>query len=289
MRAVVSSLDYDLVWLDTGAQISPSVLRMLKKGNIPVINYNHDDPFGSRDGRKWDLYRKCVKLYDLVVVVREENVREAREAGAKRILRVFRPYDPVAHHPKQRKEEDAHRFQRDVVFVGSWMPERGPFMKRLRELGVPLSIFGSSWEKAREYRDLCQVVNGPLYGDDYIRALQYSKVALGLLSRGNRDLHTQRSAEIPYVGGAAFCAMRTTEHEMLFKHGEHAMLWSSPEECADACFCLLNDELKRRRMVESAKRRIESLQLSNDRVIAAILSCFRGESVNHPLVFFGKT
>src|ERR1700679_1394290 len=68
---------FDLVHIDGGELIGPSLVLELKKLFGTVINYNIDDPFSSRDGRRWRLYLQCVPLYDLTVVLRDCNVSEA--------------------------------------------------------------------------------------------------------------------------------------------------------------------------------------------------------------------
>ena len=128
------------------------------------------------------------------------------------------------------------------------------------------------------------MVRSGLFGADYVKALQYGKVALGLLSKGNRDLHTQRSAEVPYIGGAVFCGERTSEHEMLYCEGEDAVFWTSPEECAARCKELLADERARRRIAESARRKVVKWRLTNDEILAALLGVLDGRPANHPLV-----
>jgi spore maturation protein CgeB len=279
LRKSARELNYQVVWVDCGAEIAPLMLRELTRNGAKSINYNHDDPFGSRDGRKWDLYRKCVPAYDLLVVVRRENLIEARDLGARKVVRVFRPCDPVAHAPVPQTIVDQNEWSSEVVFVGNWMPERGPFLARLLELGIPLTIYGTEWGKAKEWPELSKVVRPGVLGINYVKAIQYAKVALGLLSKGNRDLHTTRSAEIPFIGGAAFCAERTTEHEAMFQDREQAVFWSVPEECAAGCRLLLaNDEL-RSSMVAKARQRIEELGLTNDRVCAGVLDTLTADKV----------
>jgi len=272
LRKSISGYSYEVLWVDCGAEISPSMLKELTRNGAKSINYNHDDPFGTRDGRKWDLYRKCVPDYDQLVVVREENVREARQLGARNVVRVFRPYDPVAHAPFIETAADRMKWESDVVFVGNWMPERGPFMARLLELGVPLTIYGTEWEKVRGLPGVSKIVRSGVFGADYVKVIQYAKVALGLLSKGNRDLHTTRSSEIPFIGGAAFCAERTTEHEKMYKEGEQAVFWLTPEECATVCRRVLANEESRAVMAGNARRRIEELGLSNDQMCTNILN-----------------
>lgn len=278
---------FDLAWIDAGPQLGPAFYRELVRRGLRIINYNHDDPFGNRDHRKWDLYKSALRYHDLTAVVREENIAEALACGSKKVVRVFRSYDPVAHAPLPVTPEDKQKWSSDVVFVGTWMPERGPFLARLLQLGVPLSIWGVRWQKAAERARLQPAVRGEefLYGSDYVKALQCSKVALGLLSVGNRDLHTTRSAEIPFMGGACFCAERTAEHLAMFREGEEAVFWSSAEECAAQCRKALADPAFRERLSGAARRRIIQMGLSNDENIAWILDALRAEAsdIGRPL------
>ena len=61
------------------------------------------------------------------------------------------------------------------------------------------------------------------------------------MSHGNRDLHTRRSVEIPYVG-ALLCAERTSEHVALYEESIEAVFWCDVDECALQCRRLLGNE-----------------------------------------------
>jgi hypothetical protein len=146
-------------------------------------------------------------------------------------------------------------------------------MVSLIEAGVPLTIRGDHWEKAPEYGRLRSIIRGKaVYGPDYVKAIQCAKIALGLLSKGNRDLHTQRSAEVPFIGGAVFCAERTVEHQSMFREGIEAMLWGTASDCAVACKRMLGDEPRRINIVSAAKKRIVELGLDNDTILETIVS-----------------
>src|ERR1700722_9118456 len=254
--ARIPSHSFDLVYVDGGELVGPSLVLELKRRFGTVLNYNIDDPFSRRDGRRWGLYLQCVSLYDLVVVVRDCNVSEAFARGARDVLRVYMSADESAHSPRLLTQEDHRKWASEVLFVGTWMPERGPFMARLIELGVPLSIYGCRWDKAREWPVLRSSWRGPgLYEDDqYAKALQCAKINLGLLSKGNRDLSTTRSFEIPSLK-AVLCAERTSEHIRLYKQDKEAVFWSDPEECARKCTLLLTDSDLRKRLATNGRRR----------------------------------
>jgi hypothetical protein len=270
--ARIQDLRFDLVFIDRGDLVGPSLAKELKRRFGAVVSYNVDDPYGSRDGRRWRLYLKSVPFYDLVAVVRDCNVSEALAHGARHVLRVQRSADEVAHAPRQVTEQERRKWVAEVLFAGTWMPERGPFMARLIELGVPLSIWGNRWQRAAEWPVLQSSWRGAALDQeqDYSMAIQCAKVSLGLLSKGNRDLTTHRSFEIPYLGGV-LCAERSSEHTQLYWENEEAVFWSSPEECAEKCMQLLHDEPRRKLLAANGRRRCLHNGTTNEKVLAQIL------------------
>lgn len=264
--------DIDLVWVDSGGFVSRELVEGLKQLAKRVVNYAVDDPYGDRDANYWFQYRRALPAYDLVVVVRKENVQEASSLGARKVLLVYRSADEVAHAPVQLSEEDRAKWATDVLFAGTAFPERGPFFIQLVKHGVPLSIYGNSWQKLREWNALRPYWKGPGLDErfTYATAIQSAKVCLGLLAKANRDRHTTRSLEIPSLGGV-LCAERTDEHLALYDEDKEAVFWSSAEECAAKCHALLSNETWRSSVAEAGRQRFLKNGWTNEKVAAMIL------------------
>ena len=267
-----NSSGFDIVWVDSGGLVSRELVEDLKRFGKRVLNYNVDDPYGNRDVNTWVQYRRAVQAYDLVVVVRKENVEEARSLGARKVLLVYRSADEVAHSPFQLSEQERMRWASQVLFVGTAFPERGPFFAELIRRGIPLSIYGNRWAKLKEWKTIRPYWKGPGLDENYTyaSAILSAKVSLGLLSKGNRDLHTQRSLEIPSLGGV-FCAGRTEEHLALYEEDKEAVFWNSAEECAAKCKALLADDGWRRSVAENGRRRFLMNGLTNEKIAERIL------------------
>jgi spore maturation protein CgeB len=262
---------FRLCHVDGGEWVTPSVLKVLRKYAKRVINYNIDDPTGPRDGARFTAYRQSAALYDLLAVVREDNLPELQALGAHNVVRVYRSADEVNHAPRLLTANDRLAWASDVLFLGSWFPERGPFLRDLIRLGVPLTIRGPNWHKASEWPDLKpHWAGGSIGGDAYAMAIQCARVNLGLLSRANRDLHTTRSLEIPSLGGL-LCAERTPEHTAMYDEGEEALFWSNAEECAAMCRQALADEPRRTRVAEAGHRRFKRNDHRNETVMRSLL------------------
>lgn len=263
---------FDLIFVDSGSLISRSLIEDLKSDGAKAVNYNHDDPFGPRDWTRFSAYRRAVPAYDLIVVVRPENISEAYNCGAQNVLHLLRLADEVAHAPRHLDTSTLSKWNNDVVFIGTWMPERGPFIMGLIERGVNVKVFGSGWKKAPEWSAIKTFVSSkPLVGDDYAHAIQCSKICLGFLSKENRDLHTTRSLEIPSLGGL-LCAERTSEHLEMYKDGVEAVFWSDVDECASICKSLLNDEAKRKRIAMAGRDRFLQSGNSTENMLRKVIS-----------------
>jgi spore maturation protein CgeB len=239
LPAALAGRRYDVCVVDSGEWVTPKIIELIRQHADKVVNYVIDDPFGARDTARFRAYRRSLRFYDLCVVVRPDNAREATQAGARRVLRVFMSSDEVSHAPRALTAADREKWSSDVLFLGTWFPERGPFLLELMKRGVPLSIRGTNWSKAAEWPELkAAFKGGPVIGDDYAKAIQCAKVNIGLLSKGNRDLHTTRSLEIPALGGL-LCAERTSEHLAMYREGVEALFWNDAAECAAVCSAAL--------------------------------------------------
>jgi spore maturation protein CgeB len=262
---------YDLVYVDNGEHVGPAVVKAFRAHAPKVVNYNIDDPTGGRDMQRFAAYRRALPYYDLVAVVREDNLPECRALGARRVIRVWRSADEINHAPRPLTDALRQTWASEVLFLGTWMPERGVFLRELVRLGVPLTIRGSHWQKAPEWPDLASHWKGEaLSGDEYALALQCAKVNLGLVSRGNRDLHTTRSLEIPALG-ALFCAERTSEHLAMYREGVEAIFWADAQECASQCVKVLSDEAGRKRIAQTGHLRFKANHHGNEDIVAQLL------------------
>jgi spore maturation protein CgeB len=274
LRRLPRELDgrqFDLCYVDGGEWVPPKVVAVLRAHAGRVINYNIDDPLGPRDRARFRAYRQSLPFYDLSVVMREQNIAEAKAFGAGKVLHVVRSADEVAHAPRELSAADRACWHSEVLFLGTWMPERGPFLLELIRRGVPLSIRGPNWHKAPEWQALRPYWGGgAIQGDDYAKAIQCARVNLGLLSKGNRDLHTTRSLEIPALGGL-LCAERTPEHAAMYDEGKEALFWSDAAECARVCQFALAHEEQRQAIARAGQQRMRRNRHLNEAILAYIL------------------
>ena len=264
----------DLVWINSGELLGHAAITKLRQLNCPIILYMNDDPIGGRDGNRFDSLLNALPSYDLCVVVRNLNISEFLQFGARKVIRVNMSYDEINHQSIQDITRIPSQFHTDVVFIGTWMrfENRDFFILHLIESGINVSIWGDRWQKSSIWTKLKSHWRGnSLYGQEYVMAIQGAKICLGLLSKGNRDFHTTRSMEIPFAGGL-LCAERTLEHLQLYQEDKEAVFWDDEKECAQKCLDLLKDSKKREEIRLSGMKRVLENRVGNEDICQQIIN-----------------
>lgn len=242
-RKLASLGCFDVCWVDSGDLLGRKAIESFRSVARKVVNFNHDDPTGGRDGNRFLSMVRAIPSYDLCIVVREVNVREYLRAGARDVLQVWRCYDEVHHAAPPLEGPVPFHFNNDVVFIGRNIPGEGrdEFLSTLARSGLRLAIWGDNWQASRSWAALQPFWKGPsISGTDYVYAMRHAGICLGMLSKGNRDQDTTRSMEIPYAGGL-LCAERTDVHLSLYREGEEAVFWRDADECVRVCRDLLSN------------------------------------------------
>lgn len=243
----------DVVWIEKGTWIYPSILKRLRDHARFLIHYNTDDVFY---GRYFWLHRLGVNLYDLHLTTNRWNVLELRQRYGVRTFRVGMGYDQDLHRPPQLSFGNDSKT--DVVFVGHWEPHTESYIAALRDSGVFVEVWGGYWRRAKD-RSL-RIVK-VLEQEEYVKKIASAKMALCSLSRQNRNESTGRSFEIPAIG-TFLLAERTLEHEYLFGDGSGAALFSSDMELVEKARHYLAQEEARRAIATQGHERCLGLGLS---------------------------
>jgi len=256
----------DLVWVDCGWWCGPRVIQLLKSYSPRVILFNIDDPTGPREPYFWHSLRSAANQFSTVFTVREETKCDFEKLGCPQVARIWRGYDEVAHAPNHVTGSSVDHLSSEVALIATCMEDRPEFAKDLIDMGVPLSIWGNGWQACRNWKTIKKHFRGrALENQAYVTAVENSKLCLGVLSKGNRDQHTQRSSEIPFANGV-LCAERTPEHERMFPNGE-ALLWKDSRECADIVLASLHQPLLLEDLRRRGRQRIIDLGLGNETLL----------------------
>jgi spore maturation protein CgeB len=112
----------------------------------------------------------------------------------------------------------------------------------LRQAGISVKVWGPGWKRAKGLDD--RYVIGPIFGEEYGKALAAAEICLCFLSKWNKNRSASRTFEIPAVGGFML-AERTADHLSYFQEGKEADFFSSPAELVEKARYYLRHEDER--------------------------------------------
>ncbi len=262
----------DVVFVDNSKVLRRSTLAKVRRlGATRLVFYTPDDIVAPHNLSR--QLRRSFRDWDLFFTTKSFNVPELADLGVTRAELVGKAYAPELHRPLDRREvgPDFERF--DLVFAGTYEAERCQSLSRLGEAGFSVVVYGSGWGGRRTHDRV--TIRGPVYADDYTRALHHGRLALGFLRKINRDRVTQRSVEIPAMA-RPMLAERTDEHDTYFQNGKEYSGFSSDTELVEQAGLLLDDDELRRRIGEAGRRRCTESGYSTDHRASFMLSMIDG-------------
>ena len=262
-QVLQSNIDAVLFWRPT--HIFPSTIIKLNKNNINTISYNNDDPFGPwmhnlapwHHKFLWYWYFKCLPYFKKNFFYRETNCLEAKSLGIKHASLLMPYFIPLKDRPIELNQQDRKRFLYDVVFIGHYEKDgREKYINALVRSNINFKLWGGTyWTKEilKEAYDLLPPIQ-PVYGEDYNKAINGSKIALCFLSKLNRDQYTRRCFEIPATG-TVLLSERTEALSSLFIENQEAVFFSTPAEMIEKIQWLLNNPVILQEIAQAGMRK----------------------------------
>lgn len=256
-----------------GISILPKTIQCIKNYVNVVVSFNFDDPFGQwniRYAKKYNIngnaifnkimhyekvfsfYRQTARFiqnipyYDIHFISKAANIKRYQKAGAKevKILELF--FTPEFHYPIEPSPKDIEKYKSDVVFIGHYEPDhRSECLEALLDAGINVKLFGTGWSHylTNKLKRAFGSSIKPLYGDEYVRALCSSKMALCFMSKLNKDDFTTRCFEIPACG-CLLLSERTDKVISLYEEDKEAVCFSSKAELVKKVQMLLEQPEK---------------------------------------------
>ena len=253
---LAKALEYgpDVVFIIKGAYIAPRTLEVIKRETgALLINYAADDPFNPATPNRSLV--TCIPHYDLYVCTKKAIMEDVRRAGAKQVMYVPFGYKPSVHFPEMPiSQEEKHRFESDVVFLGGMDQDRLPLFESLHQAlpDVRLHLYGGYWEKSQALGSLHK---GLAFGRDYRLALGGCKIAVNVVRRSNRDDHVMRTFEIPACR-AFMLAERTPEHLEMFREGTEMACFSTAQELIQQVRYFLTHHSERQSIADGGHKKV---------------------------------
>ena len=235
----------------------PRTLAALREGlpNARLVSYQNDNIFGALKGKSyWRLFRRALPLFDLHLVYRSQDVARFLDSGAKRaqVLRSF--YLPWLHRRISPLELRGPSV--DIGFYGHSEPDHrlDQLDYLMRHLPAQYEIRGTDWARWSRGRAWAGMNTTPLHLEDYVQAINRTRLCLCFLSSWNQDSYTRRCFEIPACG-SLLLSQRTDDLLTLYEEDKEAVFFSSAEELVDKAGFYLRHPTARDEIAGMGQRR----------------------------------
>lgn len=250
----VHDLRPDVVLVDNSKVVRRQTLARLRQLGVKRLVYYSPDDIAARHNLSFPL-KWSLPDWDIVCTTKTFNVPELQAMGVRRPFLIGKACDPELHLP-MRADEVGGDFERfDVVFIGTYEPERCASINAVAEAGISVVVYGAdkgNWR--REHLHSSIALRNSVFERDYVQAWHTGKVALCFLRKINRDRITQRTMEIASIG-RPMVAERTDEHDQHFEHGREYLGFLSDDELVSHIQALLGDREFRQRLAVAGRRR----------------------------------
>jgi spore maturation protein CgeB len=235
------------------AQTLSELKRDPEAQNVAFVCYNNDNAFGSIGSKVyWRLFKQAIPYYDLHLVYRDADVLSLGGSVRSYVLRSH--YLPWLHRRLDSKQ--ITQKSSDICFLGHFEPDRraNELDLLMKQVPATYSIRGSGWAKHGHKRAWASLDTAELQGEEYVEALNATKIALVFFSAWNSDTYTRRVFEIPACG-TFMLSQRTDTMRSLYAEDKEAVYFSSPDELVDKARYYLKHDAQRKRIAEAGRAR----------------------------------
>lgn len=259
----INADNYDLVWIDKGVFIKPSVVQLLKSRSKQIVHFTPDPAFAYHRSR---LFFESLPLYDHCITTKYFEIKKYQQHGVKTILST-QGYDPFLHKPYHSFYE-----KKGVVFIGHKEDEREEIISGLIEAGIDVTLAGIKWKRLLtryKYKTNFVYKGTELLGEDYAKTISSAQIGLGLLSKWIPEKHTTRTFEIPACG-TALLTEKNDETSAFFLEDE-ALFFTDKNEIIEKVQYYLSNPQLLNVITNKGTEKIMSSNLDYKSIMSALL------------------
>jgi len=246
-----SHISPELVVIFKGWGISPKTLDILRQRGRTLIQFYPDGSLFSHG--KW--IPLCVNRFHYWFTTKSFGIDDVAKLAPKcRTFLTNHAFDPDVHRPMVEPFQAVDGLCCDVSLIAHWDTTYERILADLasRIPNARIKIWGSYWERAKRPEIQNAIQRTPITGDLYTKAMQQSKINLGLLRTKQPgapfgDKVTARTFQIPAVGGFMLHE-RTNESTSLFEEGIHAAFFEGIDELVKKVAYYLVNETEREKI-----------------------------------------
>ena len=171
MLSLAAATKPDIAVVTGGHRISSETIKKLKNDGIVCILWTIDPP----------LYFQPIiavaPFYNHIFCQGTEAIELLDKAGIKGAQWLPMACDPDYHHPVECTSDEKEEYGSDIVFVGSYYPDRAALFEKMNNLDI--AIWGPGWESLPKSSPLKGKIRGKhTTPDQWLKIYSASKIVL---------------------------------------------------------------------------------------------------------------
>ncbi|MBL8013663.1 MAG: glycosyltransferase [Candidatus Omnitrophica bacterium] len=235
----------DLFLAVGGQRILPETIKSLKAAGIKTALWTTDVPID------FENILRSAPLYDDLFCAGTEAIDIFKHKGLTNAIWVPFGCDPEFHKPVLLSQQDRNVYERDVVFVGSYYPNRARLLEALA--GFNMGIWGPHWDKLEAHSPLkTKTINSKVNFDQWVKIYNAAKIVI-VVHYQNPDVPCHQAS--PKLFEAMACQAfvlcdNQKDVRAIFQDGQQLAFFENETDlCAKVSYYL--DHVDERRRIQS--------------------------------------
>ena len=235
-----------------GQRILPETIVDLKALGIKTALWTTDVPID------FENILKCSPIYDHVFCAGTEAMDIFEENGLKSARWIPFGCDPEFHKPVSLSEDERKKYARDIIFVGSYYPNRAKLLESLADFNI--GIWGPYWSKLDQQSPLQgKIVESKLNFDEWIKIYSAAKIVI-VVHYQNPKIPCHQVSPKLFEAMACKCFVMTDSQKdakALFTDGQHVIFFENEKDLREKVkYFLQQDDARRSIALQGYKEAI---------------------------------
>ncbi len=242
-----------IVIVTGGHRITSRTVKTLRDNGIVTALWTIDAPLN------FQPIIEVAPLYDHIFCQGTEAVELLNHAGIKGAHWLPVACDPSHHRPVELSAKERKHYGNDLVFVGSYYPNRAELFAEL--IDFDLGIWGPGWEKLHSYSPLRRFLRGgQLRPEVWLKVYSASRIVLAIHYQDHEKRFPVYQAS-PRIFEALACgAFVISDNQRdvfsLFKEGEHLVRFSDSDDLKETITYYLDRPKERGQIAEQGRQEV---------------------------------
>jgi spore maturation protein CgeB len=251
LSRLAANKKFDLCMVVGGYRVLPETLAEMKKRGLPLILWTTDAPinFGN--------IIKTAPIYDYVFCAGTEAVEILKNNGISKLSWLPFACDPEYHRPIELSGAEKRKYGKDIVFVGSFYPNRARVLESITDLDI--SVLGPNWNKLDKDSPLRKkTASTKVNYDEWVRIYNASKIVMSIHFDDGKTPCNQASPRLyeALACGSFVMADEQKDAKALFEDGEHLVFFKNEKDLRDKIIYYLDHPEERQRIALKGREEV---------------------------------